>query len=97
MLGLEISEHRGERCAPTSPEGASDRAEEWTDELCEELGHVPGDPENVLGVEVEGRIEVVAQGSEPGFPRWPRRAMTLARESAMNGKGFAGTKGAADG
>src|SRR5262245_26050214 len=34
---------------------------------------------------------------EPAFPRWPRRAVTSAGESARKGKGFVAIEGAADG
>jgi hypothetical protein len=42
-------------------------------------------------------MESIPESVKPGFPRWPRCAMTLAGESAMNGTGFVAIEGAADG
>src|SRR5438128_1822993 len=65
VMGLEIRQHRRERCPAPSADGVADRAEERPGELCEELDHVSGGgAEDVLGPEVEGRVEVVAQGPE---------------------------------
>src|SRR5438093_11478808 len=65
VMGLEIRQHRGERCPAPSADGAADRAEERPGKPCEELDHASGGgAEDVLGPEVEGRVEVVAQGPE---------------------------------
>src|SRR5438552_5754999 len=65
VMGLEIRQHRREHRPGPSADGAADRAEERPGELCEELDHVSGGgAEDVLGPEVEGRVEVVAQGPE---------------------------------
>src|SRR6266446_1456245 len=65
VMGLEVRQHRRERRAAPSADGAADGAEERPGELCEELDHVSGGgAEDVLGLEVERRVEVVAQGPE---------------------------------
>src|SRR5438094_903574 len=65
VMGLEVRQHRRERRPGPSADGAADHAEERPGELCEELDHVSGGgAEDVLGPEVEGRVEVVAQGPE---------------------------------
>ncbi len=65
VMGLDIRQHRRERRPAPSADGAADRAEERSGELGEELDHVSGGgAEDVLGPEVEGRVEVVAQGPE---------------------------------
>jgi len=42
-------------------------------------------PEVDVGVLVREDIAKAREPFQPAFPRWPRRAMTLPRESAMNG------------
>src|SRR2546430_10403033 len=64
-MGLEVRQHRRERRPGPPAAGAADHAEERPGELYEELDHVSGrGAEDVLGPEVEGRVEVVAQGPE---------------------------------